>query len=544
MIGADSVYLALKKMGVRHVFGMVSIHNMALFDAINRNGDIRIIDCRHEQAATHAADGYARVTGGPGVVIASTGPGTTNTVTGLYEAAYSSSPVLLITGQAETAFLGKGQGYVHEAETQKAMLETLLRRVDSVTHADTIYETMINSCQSMLTGRPQPCAVEIPVDLQYARLTREPDTRRDMNPIPVPWVEEDQLDHAARLISDSNRRIILVGGGAQGAGATILSLAENLNAPILTTHNGRGTVPENHPLVIGNLYQSRRLYQDLSEADLTIAIGTRFQVGVNGAGAEMKPPGKLLHINIDPGALNRVHRADLAINGEAGQVLKAIENRINFEAGDEDFLKRIQASAEGVKLGLRKRMGKDYERMMDLMRELLPDDAMMVRDTTVPAYNFTNQLLPVYHPRSYLGSSSAAIGPGLPLALGVSTATGKRTMVISGDGGFMLHAAEMATAAQYRLPLLICVFNDGGYGVLRGLQTRSFEGRVGEVNLGFMDFVRMAESMGVPGRHVKSLEDFEAGFTHALNTEGPFLLDIDMRCFELMQGSILPEKSP
>ncbi|MDH5736838.1 MAG: thiamine pyrophosphate-binding protein, partial [Gammaproteobacteria bacterium] len=136
MIGADSVYLALKKLGVKRVFGIVSIHNMAIFDAINRRGDIAIVDCRHEQSAAHAADGYARASGGLGVVIASTGPGTTNTVTGLYEAAYASSPVLLITGQSETGFMGKGQGYVHEADNQQAMLATVTRRTDSVRHAD------------------------------------------------------------------------------------------------------------------------------------------------------------------------------------------------------------------------------------------------------------------------------------------------------------------------------------------------------------------------------------------------------------------------
>ncbi|MDH5737802.1 MAG: thiamine pyrophosphate-dependent enzyme, partial [Gammaproteobacteria bacterium] len=249
--------------------------------------------------------------------------------------------------------------------------------------------------------------------------------------------------------------------------------------------------------------------------------------------------GKLLHINIDPSALHLVHRADIAINGDAAFCLAALCNHLNAEAGDEMFTARVLTSAAEVKQGLRQRIGKDYEAIMDGMRRMLPDDALIVRDTTVPAYNFATQLLPVYQRRSFMGPCSAAIGPGLPLAIGAASAAGRRTLLINGDGGFMLHATEMATAAQYDLPIIICIFNDGGYGVLRGLQTNAFEGRVGDVNLGFMDFVLMAKSMGVPGQAVKSLADFEQGFKAACSARGPYLLDIDMRCFELMKGSLL-----
>ena len=174
MIGADAVVRAIKNLGTDHVFGIISIHNMPIFDAINRDGSIKIVDCRHEAAATHAVDGYARATGKIGIAIASTGPGTTNAVTGLYEAQYASSPVLLITGQAETAFYGKAQGYVHEAEQQIPMLKTVTRQAVSISKAQDIETTILDVGAKISQGRPSSGAVEIPIDLQYATVAPLP----------------------------------------------------------------------------------------------------------------------------------------------------------------------------------------------------------------------------------------------------------------------------------------------------------------------------------------------------------------------------------
>ena len=540
MTGADAVVSALKKLGVEHVFGIVSIHNMPIFDAINRDGSIRIIDNRHEMAATHAADGYARATGKIGVVIASTGPGTTNTITGLYEASYASSPVLLITGQAETAFYGKHLGYVHEAENQLLMLRTVTRRAESPRLASQIEPTILQVANDMFSGRPQPGAVEIPIDLQYDKTET---STQQFSPAVLSPPDPALITQAAELIAMHKKRIIIAGGGVTRGKAyqALIQFAEMLDAAVLTTANGRGVIPEDHPLCLGNIYQSRRLHDDLKDCELTIAIGTRFQVGVNGAGAKLKPPGKLLHLDIDPASLNLTYTADLAIQGDARQLLEAILLQLNAEPGDEQFLQKIQQSARGVKQGLRKRIGPDYEGIMESMRENLPRDGNIVRDSTVPAYNFVNQLLEIYEPNTFIGPNSGAIGPGLPLAIGTAIGTGKKTLVIHGDGGFMLHATELATAAQYKVPLIVCVFNDGGYGVLRGLQVRQFEGRIGEVDLGFVDFKMFAESMGVTGFKVQSLEEFKSAFTRAMDKDGPCLLDIDMRTLEPMQGSVLPD---
>ncbi len=543
MTGAESVVSALKKIGTEYVFGIVSIHNMPIFDAINQDGQIKIIDCRHEMGATHAADGYARSTGKIGVAIASTGPGTTNTITGLYEAGYASSPVLLITGQAETAFYGKHQGYVHEAENQLPMLRTVTRRAESPRLASQIESSILQVAADMLAGRPQPGAVEIPINLQYEETL--PSTGQFTTPS-ASRPPTGEISLASDMIASSNKRIIIAGGGITRGGASdaLQRFAEELGAPVFTTANGRGAIPEDHPLCIGNIYQSRRLHEDLQDCDLTIAIGTRFQVGVAGNNANLKPPGALLHIDIDASVLNRIHQADLTLQGDAKDILESISTQLNPETGNPDFLAKVQQSGTGVKQGLRQRIGSDYEGIMDTIRSLLPRGAVIARDSTVPAYNFANQLLEIYKPNTFIGPNSGAIGPGLPLALGAAIGTGTKTVVIHGDGGFMLHATELATAAQYKVPLIVCVFNDGGYGVLRGLQTRQFEGRTNEVNLGFVDFKMFAESMGVPGYTVDSLASFKAAFSAALEVDGPCLLDIDMRRLQPMRGSILPPEDP
>lgn len=537
MIGADAVVRALNKLGVSHVFGIVSIHNMPIFDAINRDGSIRIIDCRHEMAATHAADGYARATGRLGVALASTGPGTTNTVTGLYEAQYASSPVLLITGQVETGFYGKAQGYVHEAEQQLPMLRTVTRAAESVRLASDIEATILRVAEVMTAGRPSSGAVEIPIDLQYQPV--EPDTVTYQHRMPA---LSGDLAAAAALVAASRKRIIIAGGGvtAGDAAEALTRLAEKLDAPVFTTPNGRGAIPDDHPLAIGNLWASRKLQTDIADADLTIAVGTRFQVGVGGASAALRPPGSLLHIDIDPSVVDRVHPSAARLIGPASEVLPLLEQAINPEPADQAFVSRLQASNQALRAALVERIGPDYEGIMNCIRAHLPRDGLIVRDTTQAAYHFSNTLLPVYQARTCIGPASAAIGPGLPLAVGAAVGTGRKTVVVHGDGGFMLHATELATIAQYQLPVVVLVFNDGGYGVLRGLQAQAFEGRYADTDLGFTDFGMLAESMGVRGLTVQSLAAFSAAFTEAMAADRPALINIDMRQLQPMKGTMLP----
>ncbi len=539
--GADLIAQGLADLGVEHVFGIVSIHNMPIFDAINRLGKTKIIDVRHEQAGTHAADGYARTTGGFGVMIASTGPGTSNTVTGLYEAEYASSRVLVITGQAETKFYGKALGYVHEAEKQVPMLQAVCRRVESPRHIDRLGDALDAVVRDMFTGRPAPAALEVPIDLQYA----ETEQRTFKLPEPAAFpADEKTVEQIAKRIQKAGRRVIVAGGGvvSAGAGKALTALAERLDCPVFTTSNGRGAIPEDHPLSLGNYYTSAGMYQAINDADPTIAIGTRFAVGVDGQQARLTPPGDLIQIDVEPQIIARTHHAEIGLNSDALAALTAIDAALTETTiNDAQFNQSVLEASEGVRGAMRARLGEDFPRIMDKLRAALPRGGSFVRDQTISAYNWGNQQFPIYEPRTTMNPTSGAIGPGLPLAVGAAVASGEKTVLILGDGGFMFHATELATVAQYQLPLVVCVFNDQGYGVLRWLQDTRF-GRINETDLGKVDFAMMAQSMGVPGERVADVASFEAAVDKAMDVSGPYLIEVDMEQFAPMEISIMPKK--
>ena len=541
--GADLVAQGLAQLGVEHVFAIVSIHNMPILDAINRLGKTKIIDVRHEQAGTHAADGYARAKGSLGVMIASTGPGTSNTVTGLYEAQYGSSRVLVITGQADTRFYGKGRGYVHEAEKQVPMLASVCRRVESPRTAAQVGPALQAVVTDMFTGRGAPGALEIPIDLQYAPVPDMDFAFPDATPAAP---EESQIKQAVNALSTAGRRVIVAGGGviAAGASETLQALARQLDCPVVTTVDGRGVIPEDDPLCVGNYYNSAGIYQAIQGAEVTLAVGTRFAVGVDGQFQAQKPPGTLIQIDIDGSMIGRTHPAHIGVQADAQAALSAIHTGLEAlepAPNDGQFNQVVWEARDGVRQAMRSRLGSDWPQVMDALRERLPRDSVIVRDQTISAYNWGNQQFPIYEPRTSMNPTSGAIGPGFPMSVGAAVATNRKTLVIHGDGGFMFHATELATAAQYQVPLIVCVFNDSGYGVLRWLQDNRF-GRINETDLGKVDFAQMAQSMGVSGERVQSVAEFEAALDTAMQTQGPYLIDVDMEHFVPMEISVMPKK--
>lgn len=532
--GGEAVYETLRALGVDHVFGIVSVHNIPIYDAIHRGGGIMPISVRHEQGALHAADGYARATGRLGVAIASTGPGTTNAMTGLYEAQFASSRVLLITGQVESSAYGKGKGFLHEAEAQLPMLRTVTRRAEPVRYPAEIPATIARVAADILTGRPAPGAVEIPIDFQYARADFD-----------VPHVkawprlkpDRDALARAAALMRNASRILIWAGGGVLSAGAEteLQQLAESLGAPVVTSPNGRGAIPEDHPLALGPLAPHPALQETIEAAEVILAVGTRFQAGAT-RNWTLRFPGKLIHIDADPSVIGRVYQPEVAVVGDARLALSALVRDLGGHRGDPAFAAAAAAARDAARAAIRREIGPDYEAIMDAIRELLPRDALVVRDATVPAYLWANRILPILAPRTSIYPTSAAIGPALPLAIGAAIGARRPAVVIQGDGGFMLNLGELATAAQYGVPVIICVFNDRGYGVLRSIEGRTFEGRQFGVDLATPDFVRLAESMGIRAEPVDSVAAFREAFARAVAHDGPSLLDIDMSRLVPMGG--------
>lgn len=531
MTGGEAVAVALETLGVRHVFGIVSVHNLPIYDAIARRGTITPIAVRHEQAAAHAADGYARATGQLGVVIASTGPGTTNTMTGLFEAGFASSPVLLITGQVDSGYLGKAKGFLHEAEHQRLMLSSLCRRVETVRRTEDTGRAIITVAEDIRTGRPQPGAVEIPIDQQYRRAeVVVPDVRQDTACVPDP----DALAKVAEALIAAARPVLWAGGGvvSSGAGPALVALAERLSAPVVTTIEGRGSIPEDHPLCLGALTTSRAVEDIVSGADLVLAVGTRFQ-GSSTRNWRLSFGGTLAHLDADPAVIGRNYPTALPVVGDArvglelllGMVGEGAASRVGTDPGHAE---KARSAAAAARADARAWLGEDHCQIMDAIRRHTPRESVIVRDATVPAYVWGDRLLPILGSRTSVRSASAAIGPGLPLALGAAAGSGRPVVLIAGDGGFMLHVGELATAVQHGLPVVTCLFNDRGYGVLRGIESRQFDGRNFGVDLATPDFPALAASMGVPATRVASPAEFEPAFREAIASGRPALLDIDL----------------
>ncbi len=535
MTGGEAVARTLEALGVTKVFSIVSVHNLPIYQALAASDAIDVVACRHEQFAVHAADGYARATGHLGAALTSTGPGTTNAMSGVYEASFGSSPVLLITGQGESAFYGKGKGFVHEHETQLEMLRTVTRRAETIWRTEDISRTIAAVADDARRGRPQACAVEIPVDQQYREAEVAIEGSRAVERVSV---DQDGIDRAVELLTGAERPLIWAGGGVVSADASpeLVALAEKLGAPVVTTVEGRGSIPEDHELALGPRTDRPDIADIIGEADVVLAVGTRFQ-NYSTRMWKLAIPGELIHLDADPAVIGRNYPAAVPIVGDAKVGLARLADAVDQRTADSGFLER---SAKSVVADLERsdgEIGPDHRAIADAIRRLLPRDGLVVRDNTVPNYLWGNRVLPILEPRTSIRPSSGSIGPGIGLAVGAAAGTGRRTLLMVGDGGFQLGIGELATVAQHRLPIVICVFTDGGYGVLRVIEDNVMGERFG-VDLHTPAFATIAEGMGIPSASVDSAQRFADEFGAAVERDGPTLLDIDLNALAPMSFPI------
>ena len=577
MSGGEAVAKTLAALGVKHVFGIVSVHNLPIYEAITRlsstgelagarsdgaqsdgarsdgarsdgarsdgaqPGGIKIVNVRHEQAAAHAADAYFRATGELGVLLASTGPGTANAVPGIYEAAFASSRVLLVTGQTESLYYGKGKGFIHENERQVPLLRSVCRMVATVRHTEEIPADIMRVAYDICSGRPQPGAIEIPIDLQYKNTSIhipawEPPARVAPDPA--------TLDAAAQSLLSASRPIIWAGGGVNiaGAAAELTELAERLGACVVTSIEGRGAIPEDHELSLGFCSDRRAMDEVFEEADLLLAVGTRFQNYATRIW-NLPLPSELIHMDVDPSVIGLNYRASQPIVADAKLGLQGLLDRLPSSsasaksgssaksAADPGFADRARKCRATSDEQLRSEIGQDHSAICDIIRRLLPPDAMVVRDSTVPVYMWGNRLLPILRSRTSIRPAAVAIGPGVPLGIGAAVGAGTPTVVLQGDGGLLLSVGELSSCVEHNLGVIVLVFNDVGYGVLRVIQDAVFGDHHG-TDLSRTDFVTVASGLGMAAEAVSGVPEFEAAFERAVEraqvAQGPTLLDIDM----------------
>ena len=521
----DLVAEFLDALGVRTAFGIVSVHNIPMLDALSQRNAVRYVMARGEMGGAHMADAYARVTGGLGVVFTSTGPGAANAVPGLVEARFAGSPVLHITGQTATRHIDRDMGTVHDVPGQTAMLAAVCKRAFRVRAAGEALGVLTAAATAALSPPMGPVSVEIPIDLQRAEVAR-PDWASFALAIPPAMPPEPAaLATAIAMLRGARRPMLWLGNGAKSAGDAARRLLD-LGFGAVTSWNGRGIIAEDDPRTLGGLQgNGAPEVQDFyATCDALIVVGSRLR-GHETQEFSLPLPRPLIHVDIDPAANGRTYANALFVQGDASLTLHALADAASprpaaFQA-ELAALKTRATAAYAATLG-------PYTTFPATLRAVMPRDAIWVRDITISNSSWGNRIMPVLGPRDAVHPVGAAIGPGLPLGIGAALGGGgRRAIAMVGDGGFAVNLPEIFTAVQEQAELIIMVMNDAGYGVIRHIQDYA-AGRRFYHDLRGPDLMDLAKLAGLPGMRVSSVEEFGPVLARAFATRGPVLVEIDM----------------
>lgn len=508
MTGAEAVAECLKAQGVEVIFGIRGLHITPVAVAAKKRG-IRFIEVRHEQSAAFMADAYARVAGKVGVVVAGTGAGTAGTMIGLQEAYGSSSPVLLVASQIEQKHLQKGWGDLHEVKSQHGLIASTAEACYDIASASEIPGTIHEIFDKMENNRPRPYGLEIPDDVLRGDLgptfAYQPAARKPR------LADEKKLEEAVDLISKARWPVIYAGGGAIAscAGKVVEKLAELLNAPVLTSVKGKGVLPENHELALGNLGTEVPVRTLLTKADLAIVIGTRFSNRSTGKWSLRLPP-RWVRIDLDEQQFDKTHQDIQATNiielvGDAKATLERILGRIDRQSFRPLGFERSEviAAKEQTFAGLREKFPIEIQLLEDI-RKAMRSDAIVANDSTIATY-WTRRYFEVHEPRTFLWAmGSGTIGFGVPAAIGAKIAKPKSEVIaLCGDGGFLFSCQELATAVKHHVAIQVVLFNDNAYGIVDYAEQK--EGHLaGDERLANPDFVALVKSFGVEAERIDS----------------------------------------
>ena len=515
--GGQAVIDSLWALGVDTVFGIPGVHTLSIYDALHDHKRIRHITTRHEQGAGFMADGYARVTGRPGVCLVITGPGVTNIATPMGQAYSDSSPLLVISSTDHTRYLGRDAGDLHQLKDQLAFTEAVCawsRRVDAV---EDIPRALEDAFEYFNTSRPRPVHIEIPTDVLDGEGESLPASRPapgDLSPDPA------LIDEAVRLMSGAVNPVMLVGGGVQEAG-TVVPLAESLRLPVLSTAAGKGIFAPDHPLYLGARLRSQEARDLLAEADCLLVMGSAL------ARVDMRwdaLPETLIHVDIDENVPGSRYPTRLAIRADAGLAAGEMLERL----GDV----RVERDSEAEVLRLKQKWEENRGNMwpyLEAIREALPPEAVVVNDMTVACYQALGDF-PSYRPRTFLVPQGfGTLGFSVPAALGAKLGRPDAPAVaLIGDGGFMFTMNDLATGIRYRLGVPIVLFNNECYGVVKDIQNRNHGGRVIGVDIENPDFMDLARAYRIPGVRCPDPADLKTELARSLGRDLPTLIEIPL----------------
>ncbi len=538
MLGAEAIIASLEAEGVDTVFGYPGGQAIKIYDALYDSKQLHHVLARHEQGAVHMADGYARATGRPGVVIVTSGPGATNTVTGIATAYMDSVPLVVITGQVPRPVIGTDS---FQESDIVGITMPVVKHSFLLQSTDELTQTIREAFHIASTGRPGPVLIDVPSDLAGATMTFEyPDEVNIPSYKPTYRGNAKQVRAAAKLIEGAKRPILYAGGGVTASDASdeLLRLADAMQIPVVTTLMGKGAFPASHPLNLGPVGMHGAKYSNLAmtESDLIIAAGARFSDRVTGRVSEFAPHAKVIHIDIDPAEIGKVREAQVPIVGDLKGVLEALVEQLDKDGAEpqtSEWLERI-----GV---WRKRypfyhpsVGDDESEIVPelVMKELSAqlDPARSIVVTEVGQHQmWAHQFIDREVPRSFLSSGGlGTMGFGFPAAIGAAIAQPDKTVVcVAGDGSFQMNSQEMATAAINGVPVKVLILDNRALGMVHQWQKLFYNGRYSETLLAANpDFVKLADAYGWRGERVESPDEVASAIARMLASDEPYLLDV------------------
>ncbi len=525
--GAQVLLECIKEQGIDTIFGYPGGAVLPIYDALYSTEGITHILTAHEQGATHAADGYARSTGKTGVVISTSGPGATNTVTGIATAYMDSVPLVVFTGQVPQSLLGK-DSFQEVNITEITIPITKERYI--VTEPNKLVDTVRRAFKVASEGRPGPVVVDLPKDIQVAEVEYDCalNNQGALN-IEKELVDKDAVEKALYMIKNSQKPVVYAGGGViiSGANRELKEFVENIDAPITCSLMGMGAFPGNHENYMGMLgmHGSRCSNYSVTKCDLLIAVGARFSDRVISKVEAFAPNAKIIHIDIDPREFGKNVDTNLAVKGDVKEVLGLLNSGMEKQK-HEEWLSQINKWKE-IK-AVNSPVGKlNPKFILEKLYELTKGDCII---TTEVGQNqiWAAQYFKYLKPRTFVSSCGlGTMGFGLGAAIGAAIGNpNKKVINIAGDGSFKMNSTELATVAKYQVPMIQLVLNNGALGMVHQWQDLFYQGRFCHTNLGQdVDFVKLAAAYDIEAVKITENSEVEAVLRKALSLNKPMLIE-------------------